>query len=121
MSATSDVTGSGSQPGSGSGSRCSCGKRTRRSSLSRASFGRGNGRAPDERVVQRRAQAPDVGGRPDPPGHRLRIALLGRHVGVGADDARQPLRTAGLRAIERSIRRGGAPMMMLSGLTSRWT
>ena len=84
---TMSASAGGVRRGSGSGARTSCGKRTAGSAARRASDGRGKGGAPATRVVERRAEAPHVGGRPGARAVAVRRALLGRHVGVGAGRA----------------------------------
>ena len=85
------------------GASWSWGKRTARSSLSRASFARGNGTSPGDGVEERRGQAEHVGGWADVRG----IALLGRHVRVGADlarDARGAVERAGDAEVDQPRR-----------------
>ena len=74
-----------------------------------------------DRVMQRRGEARTRPAGAAPDAVAARGALLGRHVGVGADGSARRRRASSGRATLRSISRGGAPMTTFSGLTSRWT
>ena len=76
---------------------------------------------PRNGVVQGRPEPPDVRRRPDL-ARRAGCALLGRHVGLACRSSRGcGGRARRLRTRLRSISRGGMPITMLSGFTSRCT